>query len=105
MARQRTVGGGQRSATRADRKNEADAALAAFLGRGGEVKLGPSVVPTILACSSCGYSGVAGVTEGKIARCPKCREPCGGQMSTPVQPAARVSDYTSDEKRNASESE
>jgi hypothetical protein len=74
MTRQHRLRIGPR-ASRADRKIEAEAALSAFLGRGGEVKRGPPVVATVLACSSCGYSGVAGVTTGKITRCPKCRGP------------------------------
>jgi hypothetical protein len=75
MARERRLRTGPQSTSRADRKSEAEAALASFLSRGGEVKRGPSVIPTVLACSSCGYSGVAGVTIGKTTRCPKCREP------------------------------
>ena len=77
MARQRTSRTARPSTSRADRKSEADAALAAFLSRGGAVTQGPSVVPTAFACSSCGHSGIAGVAEGKMPRCPKCRQPLG----------------------------
>ena len=75
VSRPRNFQPGRAPVSRADRKNEAEAALAAFLARGGAVKQAPSVVPTVFACKSCGHSGIAGVTEGKTTRCPRCREP------------------------------
>jgi hypothetical protein len=75
MVRRQTYQARRPSSSRADRKSEADAALAAFLSRGGAVTHGASVVPTAFACKSCGHTGIAGVTQGKTLRCPKCREP------------------------------
>jgi hypothetical protein len=75
VAQRRTFRPRQPPVSRADRKSEAEAALAAFLGRGGAVKQGPSVVPTMFSCSGCGHSGIAGIAGGKTARCPRCREP------------------------------
>jgi len=61
--------------SRADRKTQADDAIAAFLAQGGVVKQMPTVATALIACSSCGYSGVVGVTAGKQGRCPRCRTP------------------------------
>jgi hypothetical protein len=73
--RRRNSQAGRAPVTRADRKNEAEAALAAFLKGGGAVKQAPSVVPTMFACAECGHTGIAGMTEGKTTRCPRCRQP------------------------------
>lgn len=63
--------------SKADRKTEAEDAVAAFLARGGAVKRMPDVVATTFACANCGHTGILGVAEGKRSRCPKCREPLG----------------------------
>ena len=73
--RRRNSQAGRAPATRADRKSEAEAAMAAFLSKGGAVKQVPSVVPTMFACSECGHARIAGMTEGKTTRCPRCRQP------------------------------
>ena len=59
--------------SKANRKSEAADAVAAFLARGGAVKQMPAVVATMMACPTCGYTGIVGMAPGKSARCPKCR--------------------------------
>ncbi len=59
--------------SRADRRSEADDAIAAFLARGGAVKQMPAVVATTFACATCGHTGILGIASGKTSRCPKCR--------------------------------
>jgi predicted RNA-binding Zn-ribbon protein involved in translation (DUF1610 family) len=60
--------------SRADRRSEADDAMAAFLSKGGAVKQMPAVVATSFVCPNCGHAGILGIAAGKAARCPKCRE-------------------------------
>lgn len=61
--------------SKADKRSEAEAQVAAFLARGGAVKEMPAVVATMFACANCGHTGTIGVAPGKKPRCPKCREP------------------------------
>ncbi len=61
--------------SKADRRSEAEAQVAAFLARGGSVKEMPAVVPTTFACTTCGHTGIIGIAPGKRGRCPKCRTP------------------------------
>jgi hypothetical protein len=60
--------------SKADKRSDADAMVAAFLAKGGAIKEMPSVEPTMFACKTCGHTGIIGVAPGKKARCPKCRE-------------------------------
>lgn len=60
--------------SKADKRSDADALVAAFLAKGGAIKEMPSVEPTTFACKTCGHTGIIGVAPGKKARCPKCRE-------------------------------
>jgi hypothetical protein len=61
--------------SKADRRQEAEDVVAAFFAAGGTVKRLPSEEPTAFSCSSCGHSGIVGVTPGKNRQCPKCRAP------------------------------
>ena len=61
--------------SKADKRTEAEAEVAAFLARGGSVKAMPAVVPTAFACATCGHAGIVGIAPGKHGRCPKCRTP------------------------------
>lgn len=61
-------------ASKADKRNDADALVAAFLAKGGAIKEMPSVEPTAFACKNCGHTGIIGLAPGKKAKCPKCRE-------------------------------
>jgi len=59
--------------TKAEKRNEAEEVLAAFLAAGGTVKRMPSVEATPFACGSCGHAGILGASPGKRRKCPKCR--------------------------------
>jgi hypothetical protein len=58
---------------KAEKRNEAEDVVAAFLAAGGTVKRMPTVEATAFACGSCGHAGVLGVSPGKTRKCPKCR--------------------------------
>jgi hypothetical protein len=62
-------------ASKADKRSDADALVAAFLAKGGAIKEMPSVEATAFACKTCGHTGIIGIAAGKKPRCPKCREP------------------------------
>ena len=62
-------------ASKADKRSDADAMVAAFLAKGGAIKEMPTVEATSFACKTCGHTGIIGMAPGKKARCPKCREP------------------------------
>ncbi len=63
-----------RKPDKAAQRAEAEAALAAFAARGGAVKRGPEVVPTLFTCETCGAQAVVGIAEKQRrgVRCPKC---------------------------------
>lgn len=61
--------------SKTDKRNDADALVAAFLAKGGAIKEMPSVEATAFACKNCGHTGIIGMAPGKKTRCPKCREP------------------------------
>jgi rubrerythrin len=61
--------------SKADKRNDADELVAAFLAKGGAIKEMPSVEATAFACKTCGHTGIIGMAPGKKVRCPKCREP------------------------------
>jgi DNA-directed RNA polymerase subunit RPC12/RpoP len=48
--------------------------MATFLARGGAIKRGPDVVPTLYTCETCGAQSVVGIAENQRrgVRCPKC---------------------------------
>jgi hypothetical protein len=48
--------------------------VAEFLARGGAIKRGPDVVPTLITCGRCYAQSVVGVAaqQRRSARCPKC---------------------------------
>lgn len=59
--------------SKAEKRNEAEDVVAAFLASGGTVKRMPTVEATPFACGSCGHAGILGVSPGKSRKCPKCR--------------------------------
>ena len=59
--------------TKAEKTAAAQDVVAAFLAAGGRVKKMPAVAATIFACANCGHSGIAGVSAGKVRKCPRCR--------------------------------
>jgi hypothetical protein len=61
--------------TKAELKAEAEAAMAAFMSKGGAVKQMPTVEPIAFACGNCGHAGTIGVRPGQTMKCPKCRSP------------------------------
>ena len=60
--------------SKADKRSDAEAMVAAFLAKGGAIKEMPSVEATAFSCKTCGHAGIVGIAPGKKARCPKCRE-------------------------------
>jgi hypothetical protein len=55
-------------------RTAAEEGVAEFLARGGAIKRGPDVVPTLLTCRNCGSPSVVGITNShrRGARCPRC---------------------------------
>jgi hypothetical protein len=53
--------------TRADRRSEADDAMAAFLARGGAVKQMPTVVATTFVCPNCGHASLKNAAAREAA--------------------------------------
>jgi hypothetical protein len=60
--------------SKSDQRAAAEAAMAAFLAKGGAVKRGPDVVPTLFTCNTCGAPAVVGIAakQKRGVRCPKC---------------------------------
>ena len=66
-----------RKPNKAEQRAAAEGATAAFLARGGAIKRGPDVVPTLFTCAACGAQTVVGIAEKQRrgVRCPKCGAP------------------------------
>ena len=64
----------ERKPNKAGQRAAAEAAMAAFLARGGAITRGPDVVPTLFTCETCGAQTVVGIAEKQRrgVRCPKC---------------------------------
>jgi hypothetical protein len=57
-----------------DQRVAAAAAMAVFFSKGGTIKRGPDVVPTLFTCDVCGGQSMVGIAENqrRSIRCPKC---------------------------------
>jgi hypothetical protein len=55
-------------------RTAAEQSVAEFLAKGGSIKRGPDVVPTLLTCRNCGAPTVVGIaaSQRRSTRCPKC---------------------------------
>ncbi len=53
---------------------DAERSIAEFLAKGGSIKRGPDVVPTMIVCRNCGTPSTVGLAadQRRSARCPKC---------------------------------
>lgn len=63
-----------RKTDKARQRAAAEDAVAAFIARGGAIKRGPDVVPTLYTCRACGAQSIVGIAskQRRGARCPRC---------------------------------